>query len=194
MSELRDEHDELQTIASPLEQDRGKSLVRHLLRVGFVDAQRNINDSEDSRSNRLSSAFNSFYQKNLQVAQHGASAYAVIDENNERLTEHYRQQFDPLMELIKELGVPSINDRDLKVKSSLSPESALKGNTELLYVDSGRGDELPELYNGLGFKNLIYMAIQIRHFHSQWLRTENSRPFCLLIFVEEPEVHLYAKV
>jgi hypothetical protein len=90
--------------------------------------------------------------------------------------------------------VPSVNDRELRIISSLSPESALRGNTELLYVDPGRQHELPELYNGLGFKNLIYMAIQAHHFHSQWLATPESRPLCLLIFIEEPEVHLHAQV
>jgi putative ATP-dependent endonuclease of the OLD family len=46
----------------------------------------------------------------------------------------------------------------------------------------------------LGFKNLIYMAIQISHFHLQWMRTEKNRPLCQLIFIEEPEVHLHAQV
>lgn len=90
--------------------------------------------------------------------------------------------------------MPSINDRELRIISSLSPETALRGNTELLYVDPSRQHELPELYNGLGFKNLIYMAIQAQHFHSQWVMTAENRPLCLMIFIEEPEVHLHAQV
>ena len=90
--------------------------------------------------------------------------------------------------------MPSINDRDLRIISALSPETALRGSTELLYIDPGRQHELPELYNGLGFKNLIYMAIQARHFHSQWVMTAENRPLCLMIFIEEPEVHLHAQV
>lgn len=181
-------------VATPLEPDEGKRLVRQLVRVEFVDAQRNINDDDNSRSNRLSAAFASFYRKNLDQAEYAAEAHRVIDQNNADLTRHYEKQFAPLMDLIRGLGVPSVNDRELKIISSLSPESALRGNTELLYVDPGRQHELPELYNGLGFKNLIYMAIQARHFHSQWLATADSRPLCLLIFIEEPEVHLHAQV
>lgn len=181
-------------IATPLEPDEGKRLVRQLVRVEFVDAQRNINDDDNSRSNRLSAAFASFYRKNLDQAEYAAEAHRVIDQNNADLTLHYKKQFAPLIDLIKGLGVPSVNDRELRIISSLSPESALRGNTELLYVDPGRQHELPELYNGLGFKNLIYMAIQARHFHSQWLATPESRPLCLLIFIEEPEVHLHAQV
>jgi putative ATP-dependent endonuclease of OLD family len=181
-------------IATALDPEEGKRLVRHLIRVDFVDAQRNINDDDSSRSNKLSTAFASFYRKNLEQAKYAAEAHKVIDDNNEQLTAHYKVQFEPLFDLIKGLGVPSVNDRDIRIISSLSPETALRGNTELLYVDPSREHELPELYNGLGFKNLIYMAIQARHFHSQWLMTAENRPLCVLMFIEEPEVHLHAQV
>ncbi|MBJ2156601.1 ATP-dependent nuclease [Variovorax sp. IB41] len=181
-------------VTSKLDPDEGKRLLKHLVRVEFVDAQRNINDDDSSRSNRLSSAFAAFYRKNLEQVGHAADAHSVIDENNRQLTDHYAKQFDPLIKLIKHLGVPSINDRELRIISSLSPETALRGSTELLYVDPSRKHELPELYNGLGFKNLIYMAIQARHFHSQWVMTAENRPLCLMIFIEEPEVHLHAQV
>lgn len=181
-------------LTSYLDPDEGKRLLKHLIRVEFVDAQRNINDDDSSRSNRLSSAFAAFYRKNLEQVGPAADAHSVIDENNKQLTDHYAKQFAPLINLIKHLGVPSINDRELQIISSLSPETALRGNTELLYIDPSRKHELPELYNGLGFKNLIYMAIQARHFHSQWVMTAENRPLCLMIFIEEPEVHLHAQV
>lgn len=181
-------------VMNRLDPEEGKRLLKHLIRVEFVDAQRNINDDDSNRSNRLSSAFATFYRKNLEQVGHAAEAHSVIDENNRQLTAHYDKQFEPLLSLIKKLGVPSINDRELRIISSLSPETALRGNTELLYIDPGRHHELPELYNGLGFKNLIYMAIQARHFHSQWVMTQINRPLCLMIFIEEPEVHLHAQV
>jgi predicted ATP-dependent endonuclease of OLD family len=181
-------------IASLLAQAEGKSLLHSLIRVDFVDAQRNIDDDEGARSNRLSNAFARYYQKNLEQAETAADAQVVIDENNRLLTGHYEQQFEGLINVIKGLGVPSINDRDLKIVSSLSPEKALRGSTELFYVDSTRGHELPELYNGLGFKNLIFMAIQAKDFHAQWARTVQNRPLCQVIFIEEPEVHLHAQV
>jgi putative ATP-dependent endonuclease of OLD family len=194
LEEVQTQGDAVETVATPLDPDEGKRLIKHLVRVEFVDAQRNINDDDSSRSNRLSAAFASYYRKNLEQAEYAAEAHRVIDENNAGLTKHYEAQFAPLMDLIKGLGVPSVNDRELRIISSLSPESALRGSTELLYIDPGRQHELPELYNGLGFKNLIYMAIQARHFHSQWLATAESRPLCLLVFIEEPEVHLHAQV
>ncbi|WP_259964655.1 hypothetical protein [Leisingera aquaemixtae] len=38
------------------------------------------------------------------------------------------------------------------------------------------------------------MAIQIDNFYKQWLATDENRPLCQVIFVEEPEVHLHAQV
>lgn len=183
-----------ETLETQLDSKDGKSLLKDLLRVDFVDAQRSMNDDEATRSGRLSTAFSAFYKKNLEQAEAEQSAYQVIDENNQKLTQHYQTHFSGLMDVIKGLGVPSINDRGIKIVSSLSPLEALQGSTDLLYIDEERNHELPESYNGLGFKNLIYMAIQISHFHLQWMKAEQNRPLCQLIFVEEPEVHLHAQV
>lgn len=181
-------------LATPLEKDEGRNLLQNLVRIDFVDAQRNIDDEEGHRSNKLSSAFAGFYQKNLEQPEVAEEAHRVINENNQLLTAHYADQFSGIMAVIKGIGVPSVNDRELKIVSTLNPETALRGNTDLLYVDTDRGHELPELYNGLGFKNLIYMAIQAKHYHSQWVRTTQNRPLCQIIFIEEPEVHLHAQV
>jgi hypothetical protein len=53
---------------------------------------------------------------------------------------------------------------------------------------------LPDSYNGLGFKNLIYMVVEILDLHSKWQAEEESRPPLHLIFIEEPEAHLHAQL
>lgn len=177
-----------------LEPSEAERVLSSLLRIDFVDAQRNIDDQEASRSNRLSAAFATFYKHNLEEPAINEAASQVIDENNQSLSAHYATIFRGLMGVISRLGVPSVNDRGLKIVSTLNPELALRGNTELLYVDPLLNHELPEAYNGLGFKNLIYIAIQVTHYHLQWINTKINRPICHLIFIEEPEVHLHAQV
>ncbi|MGN7954457.1 ATP-dependent nuclease [Agrobacterium radiobacter] len=178
----------------PLDPQEGKDALRSILRIDFVDAQRNIDDQEAGRSNKLSTAFGAFYKYNLEQKSISEEANLVIDENNTRLSEHYKVHFTGLMGVIQSLGFPSINDRTLEIVSTLSPEAALKGNTTLLYLDADLNHRLPEAYNGLGFKNLVYMAIQVSHFHTQWMNTAEQRPLCHLIFIEEPEAHLHAQV
>lgn len=173
----------------------GKNTLHSLLRVDFVDAQRNMQDDEEtSRGSKLSAAFGDFYRSNLRHAEAGQDAVRIVEENNERLTQHYGESFGELMGILKDLGVPSANDRELEVVSMLGAEEALRGTTDLFYKDVGTSHSLPEAYNGLGFKNLVLMAIQMRDYQMRWANTEEDRPLCHLIFVEEPEVHLHAQV
>jgi putative ATP-dependent endonuclease of OLD family len=54
--------------------------------------------------------------------------------------------------------------------------------------------ELPEKYNGLGFKNLIYMILQIQSFRIELERITEDRPRVHVVFIEEPETHLHPQV
>lgn len=181
-------------ILRPLEKNEGQKTLASLLRVDYVDAQRNIDDKDSAQSNRLSSVFADFYKHNLKQRDHDEASALVIDKSNEDLSAHYESEFKPLIKVIGGLGFPALNDRGLKIISNLSPEKALSGNTAITYLDNETQHELPEAYNGLGFKNLIYLAIQIAHFQIQWVNTEINRPLCQLIFIEEPEAHLHAQV
>lgn len=183
-----------EVLVHAFENGDGAAVLKSIIRVDYVEAQRNIDDVDVAQSNKLSRVLADFYKNNLRVKENDADSVRVIDESNEDLTRHYEAEFEPLLRVIARLGFPSINDRALRVISNISPERALSGNTALAYVDPGTNHELPEAYNGLGFKNLIYIAVQVAHFQMQWVNTERSRPLCQLIFIEEPEVHLHAQV
>jgi putative ATP-dependent endonuclease of OLD family len=177
-----------------MDKDNGRKTIDSLLHIDYVDAQRNIDDNDSARSNRLSAAFTNYYKNNLKKQALDNASLHVIDESNSNLTKHYAEQFSPLINVIKALGFPALNDRALRIVSNLSAEQALSGNTAVMYVENGTEHELPEAYNGLGFKNLIYIAIQITQFQIQWAEMGVNRPLCQLVFVEEPEAHLHAQV
>ncbi|WP_013627073.1 ATP-dependent nuclease [Rubinisphaera brasiliensis] len=180
-------------VERPLKAEDGKRILRSLIRVEFVDAQRKIDDHENPGSTRLSKVFTRFYKRNLVQASTAEEANDIIDRHNNDLTGHYSAVFADLLTVIQSLGVPSVNDRRLRVTSALVPEKVLESNANLTYFDEQRGHELPESYNGLGIKNLIYLAVQICEFHLNWMSTEESRPLSLMIFIEEPEAHLHAQ-
>ena len=62
------------------------------------------------------------------------------------------------------MGFPSLNDTEIRPETSLNVESLLSGHTKVVYsgVD---GVHLPEGYNGLGTRNLIYMLLQLASYH-----------------------------
>ncbi len=181
-------------VLHPLDYQVGRKALASLIRVDFVDAQRNIDESSSSKSNRLSDIFFDFYQHNLNKLNNDNESLEIIEKSNDNLTNHYEKEFESLIQTIEELGFPGANDRTLKIISNLNPEKALGGNAILTYFDADARHPLPESYNGLGYKNLIYMAIQVAHFQIQWFNTEVDRPLCQIIFIEEPEAHLHAQV
>ena len=192
-SSLKQDGGELQRV--DLTSKEGKQTLQSLLRVDFVDAQRNLQDDEmTSRGSRLSAAFASFYRANLEQAKAGEDAIRIVEEHNRKLTDHYGVSFKDLMDVLKKLGVPSASERELTIVSALGAKEALKGTTDLVYTEADATHSLPEAYNGLGFKNLILMAVQLRDFQVQWAMTEEDRPLCHVIFIEEPEVHLHVQV
>ncbi len=182
-----------EAVEKPLSPEEGRRVLKSLVRVEFVDAQRKIDDNEYGGSTRLSKVFTGYYKRNLTQAHAADAANEIIDKHNEDLTGHYAIVFAELLEVIQGLGVPSVNDRSLRLTSSLVPEAVLQSNTTLTYVDEVRQHELPEKYNGLGVKNLIYLAIQICEFHISWMKTDEDRPLAMVLFIEEPEVHVHAQ-
>lgn len=53
---------------------------------------------------------------------------------------------------------------------------------------------LPDQYNGLGFKNLIYMVVELLDLHAQWRQIDQNRPPLHVVIIEEPEAHMHAQL
>jgi predicted ATP-dependent endonuclease of OLD family len=177
-------------------------IVDGLIKVDFLDAQRHLSDSAShARAEDLSKRLSRFYQRNLQKIETDLKALSAIADAEARLNDHFRDVFQPTLNSIGELGYPGISNRGLVVKASFNAHNILSTSARVHYAlpDSGAGSPsatatLPDQYNGLGFKNLIYMAIEILDFHYAWAEGEDRRPPVHLIMVEEPEAHLHAQL
>lgn len=69
--------------------------------------------------------------------------------------------------------------------SAIDPAHVMSQDARVHY-QIGDGDDtatLPDSYNGLGFKNLIYMVVEILDAQARWTTMDN-RPPLHLIFVE----------
>jgi predicted ATP-dependent endonuclease of OLD family len=178
----------------------GPRVLSSLLKVDFVRAQRDLNDPDGpSRSDNLSRRLSSFYQQNLEQLGTDHLALRALAESERRLNEHFGRVFASTLDTIKQLGYPGIADPEIEIRSSLDGHSLLRGNAAVHYVIPGSNARLaraslPEEYNGLGLKNLIYMIVEILGFHAQWQAIEHDRPPVHLIMIEEPEAHLHAQI
>jgi predicted ATP-dependent endonuclease of OLD family len=181
--------------------NEGAKLINSLLRVDFLDAQRHLSDSGDSgRYENLSKRLGRYYKKNTEKPEVDPGAISAIRSSEEKINAHLTEAFEPLLTSLKELGYPGVSNPNPIIKSILNIEEILNSGTEVHYAlpDDTEGAEntrtLPDQYNGLGFKNLIFMVIELLDFHSQWINTSEARPPIHLVMIEEPEAHLHIQL
>ena len=180
----------------------GKEILNSIVRVDFLSAQRHLSDSAGgSRAEDLSRRFSRFYDQNLEKCITDYDTMQALTESETMLNEHLKRVFEPTLRSLAVLGYPGIANPSLVIKSSLNPATIMSSHdgatVHYALGNHQNGVEqltLPERYNGLGFKNLIYMVVELLDLHAQWMGIVENRPPLHLIFIEEPETHLHAQL
>jgi predicted ATP-dependent endonuclease of OLD family len=182
--------------------ESGARIVKSLLKVDFLYAQRYLSDAESrGRAQDLSKRLNKFYKRNLEKHDTDFKAVAALAHSEDQLNDHLKVVFGPTLNSLNQLGYPGFAEPDLIIKSAFDPGTILSGNASVHYALRDPGEPaapncltLPDKYNGLGFKNLIYMAIEVLDFHERWADEEEDRALLHLVMIEEPEAHLHAQL
>lgn len=181
----------------------GADVVSELIRVDFLNAQRHLADADShGRAEDLSRRLSRYYQRNLPKFEADLDALSAITDSEASLNQHFTQVFESVLKKIGELGYPGIANPGLVIKTSFNAQTILSTSARVHYalpdVNGNASTQastlLPDQYNGLGFKNLIYMAVEILDFHHAWEEVEGERPPVHLIMIEEPEAHLHAQL
>jgi predicted ATP-dependent endonuclease of OLD family len=89
-------------------------------------------------------------------------------------------------------GYPGLTDPGLITETTLDVARLLKDNTNMRYPGLN-GITLPETYNGLGSRNLIFILLKILEFFKSYKAQQVSCGIHL-VFIEEPEVHLHPQM
>ncbi|HEY5962343.1 MAG TPA: ATP-dependent endonuclease [Polyangiaceae bacterium] len=179
----------------------GAAILGTLIRVDCMSAQRHLSDDLSGQAENLSKRLNGYYKKNLDPFEGDFQAVAALAKSENSLNAYFDTVFGPVLQRLNGLGYPGFADPHLVIKSAFDPETVLTTNAQVHYslCDPGaprtdRAPDLPEKYNGLGFKNLIYMVVELLDFHEHWSKTTNERPPLHLVLIEEPEAHLHAQL
>lgn len=180
----------------------GREILNDLLQIDFLNAQRHLSDSPGgSRAEDLSRVLSRFYGRNLEQKGKDIEALRALTASEVSLNEHLERVFEPTLKSLSKLGYPGLSNPRMMIRSALNPAQIMSGRDGAIVhyalgADDGNPDPptLPDRYNGLGFKNLIFMVIELLDLHAQWLAIEENRPPVHLIFIEEPEAHLHAQL
>lgn len=169
-----------------------------LFQCGLVGAQRSLDQQKRGESNilgkLLEELFNTATSATATPADQtiAAELKAAVSSIEQSIHEGFNEKLTALLPKIKSFGYPGLNDPDLRTETSLNVVSLLSEHTKIFYTGV-HGVHLPEGYNGLGARNLIYILLQLLSFHKSF-RTNPVLPAVHLIFIEEPEAHLHPQM
>lgn len=176
----------------------GAAILKSLVRVDFLRAQRHLDDPDSSSSDRaesLSRRLSRFYHRNLEKRGDDHEALNALDTSEKELNFHLAEVFSDTLNRLAKLGYPGVNNPQIVIRADLDPTAVLGQNAKVHYIVPGAPTaQLPDSYNGLGFKNLVYMVVELLDLHEQWKAEEDQRAPLHLIFIEEPEAHLHAQI
>ena len=184
----------------------GHTVLRSLLRIDFLSAQRHLDDGEGSasRAEDLSRRLSSFYKRNLRKREDDHEALRALSASEEELTRHFADVFEDTFEQVGKLGYPGLLNPKLEIRAALRMERLMGDQQAKVHYILREEDEeteavrLPDNYNGLGFKNLIYMGVDLLDAHASWVEEgedcQDKRAPLHLIFIEEPEAHMHAQL
>ncbi len=176
----------------------GTGSLAALVQCGFVRAQRTLDSSKPSDTAVIGRLLGTLFQtaSSMTAANADQELAAALKASVSSIEQTIQHDFDTMVkELLPALslfGFPGLNDAELRPETSLNVESLLSDHTRILYTGQ-HGVHLPEGYNGLGTRNLIYMLLQLETFHKAY-RARPVRPGTHLVFIEEPEAHLHPQM
>lgn len=176
----------------------GTAELKALLQTGFVKAQRTLDMGKRGDTDVIGKLLNKLFRtaSNLnaspgdqEIATQLKAAVAGIEQT---MQGDFDDQLKGLLPALNSFGFPSLNDTELRPQTQIDVESLLTDNTRILYTGTD-GVHLPEGYNGLGTRNLIYILLQLEALHKTY-RSTATRPGTHLVFIEEPEAHLHPQM
>ncbi|MDN6873699.1 ATP-dependent endonuclease [Pseudomonas citronellolis] len=176
----------------------GTAALAALLQCNFVRAQRTLDHAKHGDADVIGKLLSALFKTaSAPTAAAGdqelaAKLKASVEGIERSIQGNFDEMLKKLLPAMEVLGFPSLNDTELRPETSLNVEALLSDHTKVVYTGTD-GVHLPEGYNGLGTRNLIYMLLQLESYHKAY-RAKATRPATHLIFVEEPEAHLHPQM
>lgn len=172
--------------------------LRAVLASGFINAQRGLDDVTNRERDVLGKVLEALFktaksdsadEKDQGVAKQLETAVQGIQTS---IDTGFNVQLQELLPAFNLFGYPGFADPSLRTETTLDVERLLTNHTKVHYAGVN-GINLPEAYNGLGARNLIFILLKLLEFYKAFL-IQKTAPSVHLIFIEEPEVHLHPQM
>lgn len=172
--------------------------LRGLVKTGFINAQRGLDDVTSRESDVLAKTVESLFATASSPAADAADKQiaealkGAVQDIQAQIDTNFSGQLQNLVPALQSFGYPGLGGQELHTETILDVRKLLSNFTKVRYAGYS-GITLPESYNGLGARNLIFILLQLAGFYKAF-RAEATEPGVHLIFIEEPEAHLHPQM
>ncbi|PSK90832.1 ATP-dependent nuclease [Taibaiella chishuiensis] len=171
---------------------------KQLIGGGFINAQRGLDDVTHTEKDVLGKVLAKLFKTASgasapeDLRQKSSELDLVIKELQLKVDNDFNVKVNALLPALQLFGYPGLADPNLSTETTLNISNILDSHTKIRY-SQGNGMYLPETYNGLGSRNLIYMLFQLFEFFREWQSSPVTNGL-YLVFIEEPEAHLHPQM
>lgn len=174
------------------------SKFRSVLGASFINAQRGLDDVTHSEKDVLGKVLAQLFKTSQSNAapedmkSNSAELKVIVDDIQNKVDTDFNTQLNKLLPALGLFGYPGLSDPNLSTETTIDISNILESHTKIRY---GQGNNLflPETYNGLGSRNLIYILFQLFEFFRRYQSRQVSNSLDI-IFIEEPEAHLHPQM
>lgn len=172
-------------------------LLRELFVLKTIDAERGLDESENSPLKPLGTIMNRIFEndlkevkKDIQGATEQLTSY--VSNVNNRAQDIVNNLLKDIIGSMLQFGYPTAEDLKLQANTRISLKNEIINNTDLAYVADSESESLPSTHNGLGYKNLIKMTFLLQEFAREV--KERAQASIPVLFLEEPEAHMHPQL
>ena len=176
--------------------EKRKSDLQNVFSLKIIKAERNLDESEAENTNPLGKIMKVLFNNELSdveanVQQPLQLIQTLIANSNYNLQRKIDMHMDTIVQNMLPFGYPAADDLQLHASTNIDLERRIREETELTYVSKNATESLPGSHNGLGYKNLIKISLELHEFARM---IKNDRTRLPLLFLEEPEAHMHPQL
>ena len=174
------------------------SKLQRLLDCGFVNAQRGLDDETYKDKDVLGRILEVLFTTAMSETanQYDRDAADKLEDAVKAMQgdidEGFNENLKKLLPALSLFGYPGLIDPGILTETTLDVRRLLKDHTKIRYAGAN-GISLPEAFNGLGARNLIFILLKLLEFFKTYKAKEGA-PGVHLVFIEEPEAHLHPQM
>jgi len=175
---------------------RSKNELKSLFCVRTIKAERSLDESDVYTENPLGKIMRKLFDSEIcdvedELKPALESLQGIITDVNITVQNRITSHMDTIVLSMTPFGYPDGEDLKLKAQTTIALEKRIIDDTELAYVSADIGEALLGSHNGLGYKNLIKISMEL-HDYARTVKVDKTK--ISILFIEEPEAHMHPQL